>query len=323
MRILVRGPNWVGDHLMAFPLYEGLRRAYPDASLSLLVPAAPAGWVPPGFTLEPTLGEGRRSPRSQWRLARSLREKRFDLAICLPSSVSAGLPLFLAGIPERVGFSGGPASSLFLTSEVPWRGRAGGRHKSEAYLDLLRLLSPSAVKPPATVKLAPGARRGFVVAPGAALPLREWPYYPELCEALAESYPDEPITLVGAPSDAKWSSRLARLGLPQLRDRIGATTLSELSDLCRGARLVVTNDSGAAHVAAATGAPVLVLFGPGDPAYVAPRAEGVAVARSADVPCSPCESSRCRAPFGYQACLRRLGWPEVLGEARRLLARLA
>lgn len=319
-RILVRGPNWVGDQAMAFPFYQALAKAYPGADCQLVIADAPAGLVPPGiFSSVHHLGERRRSLGSQWRLARWVASQRFDIAYSLPATLSATWPLWAGRVPARVGFSSS-GTSLFLTESVRWAGRASGRHKSDLFLDLLRFSTSRSCsdweKPP---EPAHRLRRGIVIAPGAALPLREWPYFPELCGAVVEQWPEEPITLVGAVGDKKWSTRLQRLGLPQITDRIGETTLDDLKAICGQARLVISNDSGAAHVAALAGTPVLVIFGPGDPAYIAPRGR-VAIARAERLACSPCESSRCGRPFGYQACLKGLSVEEVLEGARRLIA---
>jgi ADP-heptose:LPS heptosyltransferase len=119
---------------------------------------------------------------------------------------------------------------------------------------------------------------------------------------------------VGGRAEEKWRPRFARLGHAGIDDRIGRTTLAELVDLCARAELVVANDSGVAHLASSlAGAPTVVLFGPGDPAYIMPRGPNVVAAR-VSIPCSPCEKARCRAPCGYQRCLRDLSLDSVLAK---------
>lgn len=321
-RLLVRAPNFIGDHVMARPFYEALRAAYPDARLTCLAPEPVLG-VDTSAWFDETLvlGPGDRAfPGGAYRAGKTLRG-RFDLGVTLPASISSALLLYAAGIPARVGFAEAGAE-LFLTASLRWPGRAGRRHKSELYLELLGFLTAREAPLPAP----PRARRGvtveplIVVAPGASLPLREWPYFLELLVALRTRYPGYSICVVGSGGEEKWHSFLRRLADPGVTDLVGRTSIDELVRLCARAAVVVANDSGAAHLAATmAGAPTVVLFGPGDPAYVAPRGPRVAVARVRDLPCSPCEKPYCRSPYGYQRCLRALAPEAVLEQVADIL----
>jgi ADP-heptose:LPS heptosyltransferase len=308
---------------MALPFYEGLRACYPAARVTMLCSENVAGldfpWV---FDRKIALGaDQRRSWRGLRSVARKLAEEKFDLSLSLPTSFSASVPFFLAKIPHRVGFAA-RGSEAFLTAHRPWEGPSSGRHKSSQFLDLLMFLRPGFYPPIVPKKQEPSLReKWIVIAPGAANSLREWPYFPELISRLRGLYPSYRIIVVGSADEAKWRKRLKRVSDGEVEDWIGKTSLSELKVLCRRAALVIANDSGAAHVAATlAGAPTLTLFGPGDPSYVSPVGALVSLARVSDLPCMPCESRTCRAPFGYQRCLRELSVDKVLTQVRDIVS---
>jgi heptosyltransferase II len=320
-RILVRAPNWLGDHIMAGTFYRALRARYPSAHLALLCRENVAG-VDYGSVFD----EVRVHTRAETSLSRkvlataaSLRQEEYDLALSLPASLSSAVLLALAGIPNRVGFAEGAAEG-FLTHSVPWLDREGGVHKSQLYLSLLDVFGERPLVPPPLPQTNNRRENLIVVAPGAANPLREWPRYTELLLELRRRYWAFRIVVVGSAGEAKWHSILKRLGNPGVVDWVERTTLPELVALCRRAKLVVSNDSGAAHVAATlAGAPTVVIFGPGDPAYIRPLGPAHVVRRE-DLACSPCESAQCKGAFGYQACLKELALEPVLAKVSSLLS---
>lgn len=320
-RILVRSPNWIGDHVMALGFYEGLRRAYPEAHLSLLCSENVSGLdFPDLFQSKIVLRrEDRRVPISIVRFARRLAREHFDLGISLPASLSSAFLLFVAGIPNRVGFSG-DGGQLFLTASRPWKGREAGKHKSVQYLELLEWMTGKTVTPALGKEENPTREELILLAPGASIALREWPYFDELIPALRAGFPGYRIGVLGASAESRWHSILKGAGDSGVEDWVERTTLPELVSLCRRARLVIANDSGVAHLAATlAGASTLVLFGPGDPDYIRPSGARVFDARVSDLACSPCEKAICRAPYGYQECLRRLSVDVVLSKAREIL----
>lgn len=305
-RILVRAPNWIGDQVMAIPFYRGLRAKYRDAQITLLAKPVVLG-LDTGVRFEGKIA----LPQN----AKALRECQFDLAITLPASFSSALLLRLARIPRRIGFAE-PAARWLLTESLPWRGRGAGRHKSDLYLDLLRKLGGAPAKGHQET-LGKLREKVLVLAPGASIRLREWPYFPELTRRLRERYPDYSVVVVGSEADRAWE-KLTEHGAQSL---IGKTSLGELRELCAKAAAVVANDSGVAHLAATLGeAPTVVLFGPGDPDYIRPQGARVFDARAQNVLCSPCESARCRAPYGYQKCLKDLPVEMVLEQVAEALA---
>ncbi len=317
-RILVRSPNWVGDHVMAVPFYQGLRDYYPQAHLALLHADSLSSLpLPPLF--DAVYPFARRSKKERQGLTSHLGRERFDLAISLPASYSSSVLFWKMRIPHRVGFFRG-GSDLFLTAGLKWKPRGTSKHRSEIYLELLRFLSATGFSP--SLPVSPKIRerkKTILIAPGSAMGLRVWPYFSELVDGLVREFPDHRLVVVGTTQEKDWW-RSAHSKPTRVEDRVGETSLAEVLSLAQEASLVVANDSGIAHVAASLGgSPTLVLFGPGDPRHVRPLGEKVRVERVTDLPCSPCESSTCSAPYGYQRCLKDLGWESVLKTAREML----
>lgn len=318
-RIVVRAPNWIGDHVMAFPFYEGLRKLYPKAHIALLNRGNLSGLGCPEWFDEYLLFEAENGSSFSrlFGTRRKLMRGRFDVAISLPSSASSAILFALSGIRNRVGFAE-PAAELFYTAFLRWRGRESNKHKGELYQELLELVSghPNAGSRARqeTAAVSKKGREGLiVVAPGASTPLREWPYFVELLQMLRQRFWAFRVFVAGAESEGRWHAVLRRLADPKIEDGIGKTSLDELVEICRRARLVIANDSGVAHVASKLGgAPTLVVFGPGDPDYVRPEGS-VEVAQVDGLPCCPCESARCLETYGYQECLRSLA-PEIVFE---------
>jgi len=297
-QILVRGPNWIGDSVMAIPFFQALREIYPKAHLT---------WAGPEPTLLPRIREcfDVTVPLPLFRAG------QFDLGISLPASFRSAWWLARSGASRRVGYAE-IAARVFYDDYLAWPGRQSGRHKSELYLDLVRWMSGHARQLPLSSQ-SDVRERLIVIAPGASLPLREWPYFAELLVAMEKKFPDYRFVLVGGKREATWSSIFRRLNLKRTEDRLGQTSIDEAIDICKRAAVVVANDSGMAHVAASeASASTVVLFGPGDPVYVRPRGDRVFPVFADHVPCRPCESARCKAPFGYQLCLRQLDLETVL-----------
>lgn len=305
---------------MARPFYEGLRHAYPKADITLLCRKQVADlWYPDLMNERQVMkAEDERGTRLLG-LAGEIRRKQFELAVSLPTSYRGTLLFFLAGIAARVGFSEG-GSGIFLTSSLAWQGRRARKHKTRLYLELLEALTAneSALTLP---KLESRIRENLIIlAPGASISLREWPYFEGLIAELQKTYPETRLVVVGSQREMGWKERIEKKALAGVESWVGETSLTELTDRCCRARLVIANDSGVAHLAGSlAGAPTLVIFGPGDPRYVLPLGPRVHFVRDENLACSPCESAVCQAPYGYQECLKRLSLERVMKEVRDIL----
>ena len=307
---------------MARPFYRALKKAYPHHSIHFLASEALSTFEDSDFCVKKRVlkQEAKRGGRRFFELASDLASEKYEFAVSLTSSLSSSALLYAARIPIRVGFSQG-GSQIFWTDSLSWKGIKSGKHKTELYLELINFLTGKTW----TLELDIDQKDSqpsklILVAPGASIGLRVWPYFKTLVRALSSQYPDYEIRWVGGKSEAHWHQEIQEEGLRNVRDGIEKTTLSQLIEWCRRSALVIANDSGIAHLAGTLACvPTLVLFGPGDPNYIRPLGPNVLKQTPFDVPCHPCEKAYCHKKYGYQVCLRHISIQDVLMSVREVI----
>ncbi|MBU0679040.1 MAG: lipopolysaccharide heptosyltransferase II [Verrucomicrobia bacterium] len=281
-RVLICGVNWIGDTIMSMPAIQEFRRRHPEDHLALLVKPGLRGlWelhAAPDeiLSLESCTG-------GMFRTVRSVREKAFNTAYVLPHSFRSSLIPLLARIPVRVGMPG-HSRDWMLTDIVAPRGGEGREHQAYEYYDLLFPAAASAsCEPPelslpdellATVKAKVPETAGRCVAllPGAARgPSKQWPeeHFIEAGRRLA-ALPDCTVLVCGSPAEREACDRIAAEIGARAVSVAGRTNLREWAGLLSLCSLVVCNDSGGMHIAAAVGTPVVAVFGTTDPAKTGP-----------------------------------------------------
>jgi len=337
MKILVRATNWVGDAVMSIPALEAIRGRWPQAEIAIL--ARP--WVlelyrDQGFADRLIAFDHRGRHRGVFgreRLAFELRHERFDGAVLLQNAFEAAWIAWRAAIRERIGYArDGRGSLLTRAVPVPQPGEAPP-HETYYYLELLRragwlervapvehitLRTTAAAREHAEIILCrAGARAGalrIAIAPGAAYGSAKcWP--PERFAALAARLIadfDADVILFGTAAERSVAERIAA----GMRRRpiwlVGETSIGELPALLAACHLFVGNDSGAMHVAAAAGLPVVGIFGPTDPDGTSPVTPRFTLVRHG-VSCSPCFLRRC--PVDHR-CMTRIEVDAVYHAAR-------
>ncbi len=326
-RVLVRAPNWLGDTVMALPALRALRRALPDAELSVAGP-----WVVPLLEAEPDLGRPLALPagparRLAW--ARARRRQELDLALVLPGSFATALEAWLTGARHRVGYAGDGRARLLTHAVAPPADRV---HQVDLYLGLLGCLGVRDAPATPTLAVAPARRdearalwRGAGLGPGAPAvaiqlgaafgPSKLWPA--ERLAALAAVLEGDgvPVVFLGDPTAAPLLAAVARAAGRPLRSLVGRDHPALLPALLAEFAVLVAPDSGPAHVAAAVGVPVVALFGPTDPRLTAPRGAAHA-ALWRRPPCAPCFLPRC--PIDHR-CLAALAVADVAAAVRARL----
>jgi heptosyltransferase-2 len=314
-RILVVAPNWIGDALMAQPLLARLREKHAALQLDMLAPE----WVAPVARRMPEVDQVITAPfrhgalhlGERWRLGRALKG-RYAQAIVLPNSWKAALVPFFAHIPTRSGYVG---ESRYGLLNLVYRKRSAAMREHYARLAEAPGTAPSPLPQPrlradgaqvAATRARFGLEHSYVaLCPGAEYgPAKRWPYFGELAARL-----QKPAVLLGSPNDAAAAAGIAG------RNLVGGTTLDEAIDLIAGAELVVTNDSGLMHVAAALGRPLVALFGSSSPEKTPPQA-GRSRVLWLKPECSPCYEREC--PLGHFRCMREISVDMVLAELARL-----
>lgn len=268
-------------------------------------------------------GHGELSLKARWRLARQLAHESYDQAYVLPNSLKSALVPFLASIPERIGFLG--ESRYGLLNRRHRLDKTALPLMVERFAQLVEnpgaplprpLPSPRLVSTPsqqaatlASLGLEP-PRRLVVFCPGAEFgPAKRWPaaHFAALARHLAER--GHGIWLLGSPKDRPVAEEIAALAPGTCHNLCGTTNLEQAVDLIALAELVVCNDSGLMHVAAALGRPLVALYGSSSPGFTPPLSNQAAIL-SLDLPCSPCFKREC--PLGHLDCLNRLDPGRVL-----------
>ncbi len=327
MKIYVRVPNWVGDAVMAIPALEALRRVRPDAEIVLCSRPLVTDMLRSQHFANRTLEYADHARHQGWfgreRFIRELRQERFDVAILLQNAFEAAWVAWRARIPARIGYAR-DGRSLMLSQAIR-QPKAGEipRHESHYYLELLRragwIEPESAFKPTflhvetaahdaaEEILLRAGARSGAwrcAIAPGASYgDAKCWA--PERFAAVADrliSECDADVILFGSPAEQEISTRIGAGMKGRAISLVGKTSVGELPALLSACSVFVGNDSGAMHVAAAVGLPVVGIFGPTDPAGTAPRTPDFTLIRQ-PVSCSPCFLRTC--PIDHR-CMERI-----------------
>jgi heptosyltransferase-2 len=338
MKILVRAPNWIGDAVLAVPAIRSLAASFPQAKITLV--ASPAVVDLLRGMLE-GVQDLRAAPRRGLRgrliemplLAGRLAREKYDLGIAFPASFSSALLLWLAGVRRRIGYA--IEGRGWLLSDAVSVEETAGAHLAEQYLYLAEKAGakPHFFRRLLRVPLA-DLRAGdrvlreagldprasyLAVAPGAVYgPAKRWPAarFGDLCREITSRY-DWPVVVLGSAAERKAGAVVSTRGEERVVDLTGRTTVRELAAILRRARLLVSNDSGAMHLAAAVGTHVVALFGSTDPAWTGPLGTGHRVVYH-DVSCAPCLRRTCVPGVGY-SCLTSITVPEVLAQVQQAL----
>jgi heptosyltransferase-2 len=318
-RILVRLPNWLGDVLLARPLLHGLGQLRPAPEVRAVAPAGLLGLIAAEGVISrghpwPDGASGRRA------LVRELRAWRPDEALVLPPSFSSALFAWRTGAPVRVGYRQewrGPLLTRALA-----RPPRGDLHLSREYLALGETLGvrggpvPDLVPESQAVerrhdllaRLGVTARSLALLGPGAKYgPAKRWALerFIELGRRLAAQ--GRQVLVCGAATERGLCEQAAAGIGSTARSVAGETDLDLQAALCAAAAVVVSNDSGLAHLAAAAGAPTIVIFGSTSSAWTAPLGSRVRIVQHPP-PCAPCFQRTCR--IGYR-CLAAVEVTEV------------
>jgi heptosyltransferase II len=315
LRIFVVAPSWIGDTIMAQPLFQRLAQQHANLEIDVLAPP----WVAPLLARMPEVTRVFDSPfrhggldwPTRRRTGEQLRSEFYDQAIVLPNSWKSALVPFYAKIKRRTGYRG--EGRYFLLNDIHklditkhpelvqrYAALAGplDGSKLEAHLQSTReqqiaALTAHGLSPDAQpVIFCPGAEYG---------PAKRWPaeHYAELAKQYGTA--ENPVLLLGSPKDAPVGDEIVAQSNGAARNLAGKTTLFEAIDLLAAARLVISNDSGLMHVAAALQRPQVALYGSSSPAYTPPMNDRAKIV-NLNIECSPCFERVC--PLGHFKCMR-------------------
>jgi len=327
--ILLVAPSWIGDAILSEPLLAILREPLQEPIVDVLAPP----WCAPVYArmrgvrniIENPIGHGELRLGERRALARTLRAAGYTRALVLPNSFKSALIPWMARIPRRIGYAR-EARGMLLTDARRLDTKALPRLVDQfvalaAQPGELVPISAAPVLVPDAGNAAEAIRAlGLsthrpvaILCPGAEFgPAKRWPA--EHFITLAQRFIDSGyvVWLVGSPNDRVAADPIAA-AIPEVRDVCGRTDLGTAIDLLATASVVVSNDSGLMHAAAAVGRPLVALFGSSSPAYTPPLSPLARVAKI-QIVCSPCFQREC--PLGHFKCMRELS-PNVVYDLAR------
>ncbi|GHA03340.1 lipopolysaccharide heptosyltransferase II [Arenicella chitinivorans] len=328
-KYLIIGPAWVGDMVMAQSLFIDIKSREPDAQIDVLAPA----WTAAMTDRMPQVGEliagnfnhGKLSLGERIRLGKSLRDRGYSNAIVLPNSLKSALVPAVARIPQRTGWLGeqrwGLLNDIRRLDKQRWpmtvqRFIALGESKAAPVRAIDKVPPPllevdaNAVLTVLQANQLDTEKPILVLCPGAEFgPSKQWPAAHYAAVAKAYLQLDWQVWLMGSDKDVLVCDEINGASGGQCHVLAGKTSLPEAVDLMSLASLVVSNDSGLMHIAAALQKPLVAVYGSTDPGHTPPLSHNHAIARLG-LDCSPCFKREC--PLEHLNCLTQLSPQRVI-----------
>lgn len=332
-KILVIGPAWVGDMVMAQTLFKIIKQKNPSAVINVLAP----NWSRALLERMPEVnqalmlpfGHGELNLKKRWQLGVELRAQNYLQAIVLPNSWKSALIPFAARIPVRTGWM--RELRYGLLNDIRYLDQEKLPLMIQRFIALglpknaelpVQLPKPSLQVKQASVITTLNkfnlsatnleAKKILALCPGAEFgPAKRWPsnHYAKIAQAkLNEGWQ---IWLFGSPKDQPVAIEIQQAVNNACIDLTGKTSLGEAVDLLSQASLVVSNDSGLMHIAAALERPLVVVYGSSSPRFTPPLNDKVKII-SLELSCSPCFKREC--PLGHLNCLNNLS-PDLVLQA--------
>ncbi len=340
-RVVVRGTNWVGDSLMTVPALRALRRVLPGAHITLAIRPGAKGIFSEADFINDVLVYDRKSAFSVIPQIREWRRRNFDLALLFQNAFEAALIPFLAGVPVRLGYATESRQAL-LTHPLQLPDWRSSRHEVFYYLYLVTaleqmLFGSSSIcegEPDASISIsekriaeASHLLRTYsireddsvvAICPGSINSrAKRWPAeaYAALADRLIES--QRQVLLIGSKEEAEVSKDV----MSRMRHRpivlTGKTSLDQITAVLATVDLIVTNDTGPAHIGAALGRPTIVIFGPTNPLTTRPFSPQAEILRHPPE-CAPCMLRDC--PIDHR-CMTAITVDEVFERSHAFLKR--
>jgi heptosyltransferase-2 len=320
-KILVVSPSWVGDAMLAQPMFARLKQRHPGCRIDVFAPPWTEGLLRQMPEVHDVIinpfPHGTLQIGARMKAGKQLREARYDQVIVLPNSFKSALTPYFANIPHRTGYRGEMRFGLLTDA------RKLDKHQLPLMVERFAQLAEAPMHPVhrplpnprlhVSEEQRQRALQKFglelskpvaVFCPGAEYgPAKRWPvpYFAELAQRLeARGYA---IWLVGSPKDKEIGDKIVALGNQHSRNLCGQTELADAIALLSCAALVVSNDSGLMHIAAALDRTMLALFGSSSPKFTPPLSDKAQVIRL-ELPCSPCFKRVC--PLGHFNCMMQM-----------------
>lgn len=316
--ILVVGPSWIGDMVMAQSLLKVIKQKKPEVSIDVLAPKWSLGIlarmpeVREGIALDVKHGELGFAKRYQ--TGKSLRAKKYEQAYVLPKTLKAALVPFFANIPVRTGFFG--EMRFGLINDVKPLDKSVLNQTVKKYASLAQSPDQIVLTPYPELITDPDNVRALIdkhqinnhkllvsFMPGAEYgPAKQWPvgHFAELAKMIREI--DGQVLIFGSDKDRVDGDAIAKSN-SNVINLCGKTNIEDAVDLIGATHIAVTNDSGLMHVAASVGIPLVSIYGSSSPLYTPPLTDRATV-EWLKLECAPCFKREC--PLLHLNCLKQI-----------------
>lgn len=329
-KIIVRAPNWIGDAVLATPALTLLKKIYPASHITVLAKE----WTRDVFKANPSVDGIITLNKSMFQSASEIRQKQFDTGVLLPDSFSSALLFFIAGIPQRIGYST-DGRYLLLTKRIKRSSNFKKEHQLIYFVKLVQGIENTSTdfeyasaeinpvwiitdeereKAELSLRKAglfPDREILVGINHGAAFgPAKRWfpDRYAKLADELVKKYQVK-ILIFGGQQDCNTSKEILSLMKSRAVDFTGKINLRELAALIAKCNVFITNDTGPMHIAAAVGTRVVAIFGSSDPVRTSPWGKGHIIVKK-EMECSPCMKSYCIR--NHYKCLDKITVEEVI-----------
>jgi heptosyltransferase-3 len=330
--VLIIKLRYIGDVLLATPTVRAIKTARPDVRVTMMLNRGTEDVLSGNPDIDEIVVLDKGSLVAQWRLIAGLRRRRFDTVIDLTDGDRSAFLSWISGAPVRIGFN----------DEHRWRGRyytqvvqpvPGVRHRIDRDLEALKPISIQAGSKEPQLWLTPeeansadqlldqlGVQRSqpiVVLQPGARYWFKAWPpdRFAELADRLMSQYGCQ-VLLGGSDQDIDLAQQIRQVAKSKPIIMAGRTTIKQFAVIAKKSALFVGSDSGAMHIAAAVGTPMVALFGPSNPDEWGPRGGAVEVIYKG-LDCRICFHPTCLR--GEQNCMRQISVEEVFAAVSRLI----
>ena len=326
---------------MTVPALRELRRILPDTHITLVSRPGAADIFADADFVDEVLIYDRAGFASTWNQAREWRQRKFDLAVLFQNAFEAAMIVFLARVPTRIGYET-EHRGMLLTNSLPLPAWRNERHEIFFYLNIVAELERSlggtstveSREPRFDLDISIARRQRakellrshggrtdaplILLCPGSINSrAKRWPAerYAALADRLAES--GAQVALIGSAAELLVSEQVSGHSRTQPIVLTGKTTVAEATAIISVADLLITNDTGPAHIGSAVGSPTLVIFGPTNPLTTRPFAPTAEIIRHPP-DCAPCMLRDC--PIDHR-CMTAISPEEVFARAESLLSR--
>lgn len=323
MKIIIRLPNWLGDLIMCSAFIENVQEVYPGSEISVIVKDSLAPllhYFPSIKTKFLFSREDHKGLKGAYRFGKMIAAKeKYDIYFSMPDSFSSAVVGFATGAKKRIGYKNEFRS--FLLTHSFWKNK--NQHRVLQYLDLLKLFSHKQFdEPDISFNGSSNQKNHVIININSEATSRRMPAEKAISviDHVRKNIGNE-IILIGASKDRDFVTEV----LDGLTDKTnifniaGETSLLQLSEKVSSAKLMLSTDSGPAHLANAFHIPLIVLFGAGNERITAPfnRNERTII-RLGKLSCEPCQNNDCKK-YGIPKCLTLLSEQQITDQVLKYL----